>query len=67
MNLAARSNVALEISSEHFADSCELPPLDVAHGGGLDGVSDDVFGAPRGPSRAAGRQLLTRTRTLLVG
>jgi alkylhydroperoxidase family enzyme len=29
MNLAARSNVALGISSEHFADSCGLPPMGV--------------------------------------
>jgi alkylhydroperoxidase family enzyme len=27
MNLAARSNVVLGIPSEHFADSCGLPPL----------------------------------------
>lgn len=27
MNLAARSNVALGISSEHFAESCGLPPI----------------------------------------
>lgn len=27
MNLMARSNVALGIRSEHFADSCALPPL----------------------------------------
>ena len=27
MNLAARSNVALGITSEHFADSCGLEPL----------------------------------------
>ncbi|WP_148573601.1 carboxymuconolactone decarboxylase family protein [Nocardioides caldifontis] len=27
MNLAARTNVALGIRSEHFADSCGLPPL----------------------------------------
>jgi alkylhydroperoxidase family enzyme len=27
MNLAARSNVVLGIGSEHFADSCGLPPL----------------------------------------
>jgi alkylhydroperoxidase family enzyme len=27
MNLAARSNVVLGIASEHFADSCGLPPL----------------------------------------
>ena len=26
MNLAARSNIALGISSEHYADSCGLPP-----------------------------------------
>jgi len=29
MNLAARSNVALGISSEHFADSCGLAPMEV--------------------------------------
>ncbi len=28
MNLAARSNVALGITSEHFADSCGLPPME---------------------------------------
>ncbi len=28
MNLAARSNVALGISSEHFADSCGLAPME---------------------------------------
>jgi hypothetical protein len=27
MNLAARSNVALGIPSEHFADACGLEPL----------------------------------------
>ena len=27
MNLAARSNVALGITSEHFADACGLPPI----------------------------------------
>jgi hypothetical protein len=27
MNLAARSNVALGIPSEHFADACGLQPL----------------------------------------
>jgi len=27
MNLAARSNVALEILSEHFADACDLEPI----------------------------------------
>ena len=27
MNLAARSNVALGITSEHFADACGLEPL----------------------------------------
>lgn len=27
MNLAARANVALGIRSEHFADSCGLPPI----------------------------------------
>ena len=27
MNLAARSNIALGISSEHYADSCGLQPL----------------------------------------
>jgi len=29
LNLAARSNVALGISSEHFAESCGLPPMEV--------------------------------------
>jgi hypothetical protein len=33
MNLAARSNVALGISSEHFADSCGLPPMEVRPAG----------------------------------
>jgi hypothetical protein len=27
MNLAARSNIALGIRSEHFADACGLEPL----------------------------------------
>ena len=33
MNLAARSNVALGITSEHFADSCGLPPIAARPGG----------------------------------
>ena len=29
MNMSARMNIALGIRSEHFADSCDLPPLPV--------------------------------------
>ena len=41
MNLAARSNIALGISSEHYSDACGLQPL-----GGA--VSDDPFTTHRG-------------------
>ena len=42
MNLAARSNVALGITSEHFADACGLEPLASRTARG-DAVSEDPF------------------------